>query len=1222
MNKSGKIIKGAVLILAMLLTFSGMGLSTALAQENQIIEISSSNLTPRRGNDFSISVNYDVSDNNNMLGGINLAIHFDSSKIEYTGYSGHFNYGSGGALPILNDDTVSNSDNDTNTDKRIFMSWWDLTTSWPNATLPVVLSTLNFTVKQDAAFEPTPINVAVFFNSPGYGTNLINGTVTIVDIHTCINYTDCSTYETTEECPDAPPEICNNEDDDCDASTLDGADEVWLDNQCDGDDADFCLEGTFECSNGAQICNDTTTDNIELCNGQDDDCNPATADGANESWLDNPCDGDDADFCIEGTLECSNGLETCNDTTADNIELCNGQDDDCNPATADGADESWLGGACDGDDADLCETGKFECSEGEQICAGDILADDLCDGIDNDCDITTPDGSAEGWYKTPCDGDDLGLCLEGNFECSNGTKACTDDTEDDPDFCDGNTDDDCDPSTPDGAAEAWLGDQCDGDDLGLCLEGNFECSKGTKTCNDNTEDDPDLCNGSTDDDCDPSTPDGAHEAWLDDQCDGDDLGLCQEGAFECSNGAQTCNDLTADDLEVCNNKDDDCDGSTDEDLGTTTCGLGVCEHTVNNCVEGLAQECDPFEGSSNEIYDGLDNDCDGDIDEDFSVIYVTVTKNPTNAAKNELILFGESAIDGSSVNEKVELYDGGEPDQIVVPYGDYSIIVQSKGYKGQLHTDIFVDFEVLEKNFTLEKKEDPSVSIIREGVDDNILPLHFRYNNSDGEAQTWDNAGATLSVSLFSSADDSNNDGLPDDPDNPTGGNIDDLALSNDGVFNVPYLSGTIDLGDLNGAPQNIMSETTENYIVGIRGKIQVQNQDYYFNRFFTVQKPSPTQTEALSETQESFLPTEISTKTYVPLILTIDGARLTTSFAANEINPTLLGFVDENGNKTDADLDMEKEVELKIEYKETADDKIVVNVSFSQNGNPVEYNPPDSTGATSENAPPITIIVPLAPALQDLYQNQGKTKAEIAEMIAKDEDDFELVNGVLQPEAGLYGIYFETSPGIIKAFIPDAAKGESIELIDLNNSGKLAVRVNTTHTSLWYTTNPENIDADGDGYNVLDDCDDLDENVNKCTIYYKDADGDGKGDNKNDHQCLCRPEGEYTALTYKKKTQNGSTYLYNTSFDFWGGGLYSGNFNLLPTYQQSWIDYSQMYTYTYSIPQYYFQDLWNPYSYNQSSYWPSYLSSMTSNLLSNYLTLPYNYFGFNQIYDWYDWLY
>lgn len=66
--------------------------------------------------------------------------------------------------------------------------------------------------------------------------------------------------------------------------------------------------------------------------------------------------------------------------------------------------------------------------------------------------------------------------------------------------------------------------------------------------------------------------------------------------------------------EVCDGKDNDCNGLIDEAFQPITCGLGLCQNTVNSCSSGVAMTCDPMKGSSAETCDGVDNDCDGVVD--------------------------------------------------------------------------------------------------------------------------------------------------------------------------------------------------------------------------------------------------------------------------------------------------------------------------------------------------------------------------------------------------------------------------------------------------------------------------------------------------------------------------------------------------------------------------------------------------------------------------------
>ena len=46
---------------------------------------------------------------------------------------------------------------------------------------------------------------------------------------------------------------------------------------------DLCDEGIYECTAGSQACTDPDDVDLDLCNGADDDCNGATADGADET---------------------------------------------------------------------------------------------------------------------------------------------------------------------------------------------------------------------------------------------------------------------------------------------------------------------------------------------------------------------------------------------------------------------------------------------------------------------------------------------------------------------------------------------------------------------------------------------------------------------------------------------------------------------------------------------------------------------------------------------------------------------------------------------------------------------------------------------------------------------------------------------------------------------------------------------------------------------------
>ena len=76
-------------------------------------------------------------------------------------------------------------------------------------------------------------------------------------------------------------------------------------------------------------------------------------------------------------------------------ELCNGLDDDCDPSTLDGSQDNQVGAACDGADSDLCLEGTKSCLAGSLACSdatGSTVEVCSGNGADENCDGTVDEG--------------------------------------------------------------------------------------------------------------------------------------------------------------------------------------------------------------------------------------------------------------------------------------------------------------------------------------------------------------------------------------------------------------------------------------------------------------------------------------------------------------------------------------------------------------------------------------------------------------------------------------------------------------------------------------------------------------------------------------------------------------------------------------------------------------------------------------------------------------
>ncbi|MCX4246884.1 MopE-related protein [Paraliomyxa miuraensis] len=189
----------------------------------------------------------------------------------------------------------------------------------------------------------------------------------------------------------------------------------------------------------------TCTPSDEMCNGLDDDCD-GEIDNGNPGGAE-ACNTGMPGVCSTGTSVCEAGAIACIADVAPSPELCDGLDNDCNGQADDGNPDA--GGACNTGMPGVCADGTGSCAGGGLECIPDTAAsNEVCDGLDNDCDGQVDDGNPGGGGG--CSTGMPGICSSGTQQCTGGALSCQQNNAPVAEICANGLDDDCDGAIDDG----------------------------------------------------------------------------------------------------------------------------------------------------------------------------------------------------------------------------------------------------------------------------------------------------------------------------------------------------------------------------------------------------------------------------------------------------------------------------------------------------------------------------------------------------------------------------------------------------------------------------------------------------------------------------------------------------------------------------------------------------------------------------------------------------